>query len=218
MDIGRIERIIEIERIDEVVPVKDPQPAPPLVPDAVPVRAPPTRSHRSSGTGLGRWGSDNCGLFARRAGSAGRGRSRCGPPALGTASPAGSIPADPITSRRIDAVPAASMRSSLGGIWSLTNRTIRGRPLPDGSKDGGGSPWEKGDSGPNLHGPLSFSPSCGGRRPLSALQRAPHTPTGSGWSHGRRRRRGARCPAERNFSRHPGRRRICATYRSPNRC
>lgn len=37
MDIGRIERIIEIERIDEIVPVKDPQPAPPLVPDAVPV-------------------------------------------------------------------------------------------------------------------------------------------------------------------------------------
>lgn len=37
MDIGRIERIIEIERIDEVAPVRDPQPASRLDPDAVPV-------------------------------------------------------------------------------------------------------------------------------------------------------------------------------------
>jgi len=37
VDIGRIERIIGIERIDEVVPVPDPQPVPPLDPDVVPV-------------------------------------------------------------------------------------------------------------------------------------------------------------------------------------
>jgi hypothetical protein len=37
VDIGRIERIIEIERIDEVVPVKDAPPATSLDPNAVPV-------------------------------------------------------------------------------------------------------------------------------------------------------------------------------------
>lgn len=57
MDIGRIERIVGVEMIDEVVPVPDPQPAPTLDPDAVPVRASPTRSHRSSGTGHGRAGA-----------------------------------------------------------------------------------------------------------------------------------------------------------------
>ena len=36
MDIGKIKRIIEIERIDEVVPVRDPHPTSPLDPDAVP--------------------------------------------------------------------------------------------------------------------------------------------------------------------------------------
>lgn len=37
VDIGRIERIIVIERIDGADPVRDPQPAQPLDPDAVPV-------------------------------------------------------------------------------------------------------------------------------------------------------------------------------------
>jgi len=37
VDIGRIERIIEIKRMDEVVPVREPQPTPPLDPESVPV-------------------------------------------------------------------------------------------------------------------------------------------------------------------------------------
>jgi hypothetical protein len=36
MDIGEIKRIIEIERIDEGVPVRDPLPTPTRDPDAVP--------------------------------------------------------------------------------------------------------------------------------------------------------------------------------------
>jgi hypothetical protein len=36
VDIGEITRIIEIERIEEIVPVRDPHPTPPLDPDAVP--------------------------------------------------------------------------------------------------------------------------------------------------------------------------------------
>jgi hypothetical protein len=36
VDIGKIERIIQIERIDEADSVRDPHPTPPLDPDAVP--------------------------------------------------------------------------------------------------------------------------------------------------------------------------------------
>jgi hypothetical protein len=37
MDVGKVKRIIEIERLDEVVPVRDPQTAPALEPETVPV-------------------------------------------------------------------------------------------------------------------------------------------------------------------------------------
>jgi hypothetical protein len=36
VEIGEITRIIEIERIEEIVPVQDPHPTPPFDPDSVP--------------------------------------------------------------------------------------------------------------------------------------------------------------------------------------
>ena len=63
--------------------------------------------------------------------------------ALGTASPASSIPTYQSTPGRINAAPAASMRSSLRGIWSSTSRAIRGPSLPDESRNGGASPSER---------------------------------------------------------------------------
>jgi len=150
------------------------------VPDAIA----PLVGYRTWALGLGQlWSAHGPGV-----GSAGRGRNRCVPSALGTASPASSIPEYPSTPHRINAAPAASMPSPHRGIWSSTSRAIRGPSLLGESRDGGASPLERRGSGPSLRDRVSCSRSCGGTRPLGAPQRVPLAPMGSRLSHGKHRR------------------------------